>query len=157
VGPRLSALSLILSQERDPALADVRVSYCYILERVAEAVGLPDVTIAGISDLALGQRKFSGNAQQRKRRYLLHHGTLLYAFDLDAVARYLPPPSRQPDYRANRDHHQFLLNLPLSAEDLKQRLRRTWAAEDGVAPWSEEIVRQLCAEKYDQEEWTRRR
>lgn len=149
--------SLILSQQRDPALADVRASYRYILERVIEAIGLSGITRAGTSDLAIGNRKFSGNAQQRKRHYLLHHGTLLYAFDLDAIARYLRLPSRQPDYRASRSHNQFLLNLPLSEINLKQCLRQTWEAKDGVAIWSEETVRHLCEEKYDQEEWTRRR
>jgi lipoate-protein ligase A len=149
--------SLVLNQESHPALADIRASYRHILQRVAQAVDLPGITVAGISDLALGQRKFSGNAQQRKRRHLLHHGTLLYAFDLDAVARYLRQPPRQPDYRAGRDHQHFLMNLPLSAEQLKQRLRRAWAAEDGEVPWSEEAVRQLCEEKYALDEWTRRR
>jgi lipoate-protein ligase A len=149
--------SLVLSQQRHPALADVRASYRHILERVAEAVGLSGITVAGISDLALGGRKFSGNAQQRKRLYLLHHGTLLYAFDLEAVARYLRPPPRPPDYRASREHGQFLLNLPAPAEDLKERLRQTWGADEGIAPWSEDTVRQLCVEKYDRDEWTRRR
>ena len=43
---------------------------------------LPAIQPEGISDLSAAELKFSGNAQQRKRDYLLHHGTLLYAFDL---------------------------------------------------------------------------
>ena len=76
---------------------------------------------AGTSDLAAAGRKFSGNAQQRKRRFLLHHGTLLYAFDLSRVGRYLRPPPRQPEYRAGRDHVAFLRNLDLPAEEIKRR------------------------------------
>ena len=59
-----------------------------LLERV------PGIERAGISDLAIGGRKFSGSAQQRKRRFLLHHGTLLYGFDIPSIGRYLRLPAR---------------------------------------------------------------
>ena len=74
---------------------------------MAGAVGLPGITQAGISDLSLGGRKFSGNAQQRKQTAILHHGTLLYAFDLPSISRYLKQPPRQPEYRGNRDTRTF--------------------------------------------------
>ena len=93
--------TLVLNYGRSGALEEIRPSYCFILGRVAAALG-PEAAQEGISDLALGGRKFSGNAQQRKRRHLLHHGTLLYAFDLGRVGRHLRPPPRQPEYRAGR-------------------------------------------------------
>jgi lipoate-protein ligase A len=148
--------SLVLSHEREPALAEIQPSYRFILGRVAEALG-GEAEPAGISDLALGGRKFSGNAQQRKRRHLLHHGTLLHAFDLGAVEFYLRPPPRQPEYRAGREHADFLLNLPLSAEELRRRLRTAWGADTATDCWPEDEVRRLVAEKYASPEWTRRR
>ena len=108
-----------------------------------------DGAAAGISDLAAAGRKFSGNAQQRKRRYLLHHGTLLYAFDLAQVAPVLPPPPRQPEYRAGREHAAFLHNVDLSAEEIKRRLRVASAA----GRWKRNGRRNgaaLVAEKYAQ-------
>jgi lipoate-protein ligase A len=146
--------SLVLDQEREPALTEIRPSYHFILGRIAEALG---GEAAGISDLALGGRKISGNAQQRKRRYLLHHGTLLYTFDLARVGRYLRPPPRPPEYRAGRDHDNFLLNLPLSAAELKRRLRTAWGADTEETSWPEAEVRRLVVEKYLSPEWTRRR
>src|SRR5262249_21065633 len=94
--------SLVLRFDRHPALAEIPTSYVYILDRTLEALAglLPGAERAGTSDLAAGGRKFSGNAQQRKRMHLLHHGTLLYGFDLSLVGRYLRLPARQPDYRA---------------------------------------------------------
>jgi lipoate-protein ligase A len=148
--------SLVLDQEREPALTQIQPSYRYILGRVAAALG-GEVAQAGISDLAVGGRKFSGNAQQRKRRHLLHHGTLLYAFDLTRVGRYLRPPPRPPEYRAGRDHTDFLLNLPLSAAELKRRLREAWGADTEQASWPEAEMRRLVAEKYALPEWARRR
>ena len=150
--------TLILDGERAPELAGIRSSYAFILERVAttfpEAAG---VEMAGTSDLAAAGRKFSGNAQQRKRRFLLHHGTLLYAFDLERVGRYLLPPPRQPEYRAGRDHAAFLRNLDLPAEEIKRRLRVAWAANAEETDWPAEQVRRLTVEKYTSTEWIRRR
>ena len=111
----------------------------------------------GVCDLTRAGRKFSGNAQQRKRDHLLHHGTLLYAFDFGQVGRYLKAPPRQPEYRAQRDHTAFLGNLPVTAQELKRRLRAAWAADDELTTWPEALVRQLCVEKYERAEWVRRR
>ncbi len=122
--------TLVLSYDRDEALREIGSSYRFILGRVADALRglLPEVTSAGISDLVSGGRKFSGNAQQRKAKGVLHHGTLLYDFDLALVGRYLRQPERQPEYRAGRGHEEFLVNLPCSAADLTARLRRAWEA-----------------------------
>jgi lipoate-protein ligase A len=156
LGPGCLLYTLVLDQERDPALTQIQSSYRHILGRVAAALG-SEVEQEGISDLALGGRKFSGNAQQRKRRHLLHHGTLLYAFDLGRVGRYLRPPPRQPEYRAGRPHADFLLNLPLPAEELKRRLRTVWGADTETDTWPADEVRRLVVEKYDSAAWARRR
>jgi lipoate-protein ligase A len=151
--------SLVLAYERSPALHDIRPSYRYILGRVGEALAglLPGIEQAGTSDLASEGWKVSGNAQQRKRGHLLHHGTLLYDFDLELMARYLRLPSRQPDYRAGREHRAFVRNLPTDAAELKRRLRAAWDAKTEAAAWPQERVRQLVAEKYSREDWVRRR
>jgi lipoate-protein ligase A len=151
--------SLVLAYEYSPALHDVRPSYRYILGRVGEALAglLPEIEQAGTSDLASQGRKFSGNAQQRKRSHLLHHGTLLYDFDLELMGLYLRPPSRQPDYRAGREHRAFVRNLPTDAAELKRRLRTAWNAATEAEDWPRELVRQLVAEKYSREDWIRRR
>ncbi len=151
--------SLVLSYARAPALAEIPTSYVYILERVLAALDglLPELSRQGTSDLASAGRKFSGNAQQRKRAHVLHHGTLLYAFDLAQVGRYLRAPERQPKYRAQREHDDFLVNLPVGAEELKRRLRVEWGAAEEASVWPEERVCRLVAEKYQKPDWTRRR
>ena len=126
-----------------------------VIVMVADAV--PGIELAGISDLAIAGRKFSGNAQQRKRRFLLHHGTLLYAFDLTPVGRFLRLPPRQPEYRAGRDHTTFLRNLPLAVTDLKERLREVWEAKARLEQWPAGFVSHLVRDKYATSEWNRRR
>jgi lipoate---protein ligase len=150
--------SLVLSYRRSPELEGVRNSYRYILGAVRAAVAAfaPEVEVAGISDLATAGRKFSGNSQQRKRTHVLHHGTILYAFDATCAARYLPMPVRRPEYRGNRTHSAFLTNVPATAEVLKDRIRAAWNANDPVGDWPRDRVAQLVREKYVRREWTRR-
>jgi lipoate-protein ligase A len=65
----------------------------------------------GISDVAIGNRKISGNAQAQRRRALIVHGTLLVDFDCDLAGKVLPYPMREPDYRRGRGHREFLISL----------------------------------------------
>jgi lipoate-protein ligase A len=148
--------TLVLRFDREPALTQVRPSYAWILGEMAAAIGLEGIEPAGISDLAIAGRKFSGNAQQRKRDHVLHHGTILYNFDRTSVARYLKLPPRQPEYRANRPHTGFLCNVTLSRDEIAARLRRHWKADEECGDWPRERVRQLCAEKYNDPKWIRR-
>ena len=108
--------AIAISLVSHPSLADVRRSVKVILGRVADALDILGLCIAGEADLALNNRKVSGNAQRRGRHALLHHGTLLYAFDTTLVRRYLPEPARQPAYRGHRRHTDFIGNLPLSKD-----------------------------------------
>jgi lipoate-protein ligase A len=149
--------TLVLRFDRSGALAAIQSSYSYILDRVGRALGASGPVPAGVSDLALAGRKCSGNAQQRKRDYLLHHGTLLYAFDVRNVGRYLRSPKRAPEYRAGREHADFLVNLESSAADLKRRLQSAWQANEVLSTWPQDRVRQLVEEKYGSPAWIRRR
>lgn len=151
--------TLVLNYDRDPALSDIRPSYRFILDILARALGqgVGELVQAGVSDLTCAGRKISGTAQQRKRSFLLHHGTLLYDMDLSRLSRYLREPPRQPEYRDGRPHRDFVTNLPLSREEIAQRLRRAWMTEDPLAAWPMDEVRRLVAEKYATAEWTRRR
>ncbi len=151
--------SLILRFDRDPALADLRASYRFILGNILNGLNplVPELTLQGTSDLALGDRKFSGNAQQRKRTNLLHHGTLLYALDATSLARYLQPPPRQPEYRGGRVHADFVTNLPIDGTTLKRMMKEIWQATDALPDWPREMTAMLAKEKYATDAWLRRR
>jgi len=159
LGAGCLCLSLILDSEREPELHGIRSSYCFILRRIGQALHglLPEIAPAGTSDLASAGRKLSGNAQQRKRRFILHHGTLLHGFDLEQVERYLRHPPRQPDYRQDREHAAFLINLPATAEELRTRLQEAWHAKTASTEYPRAETERLVREKYSQAEWTRRR
>jgi lipoate-protein ligase A len=159
LGPGCLLYAVVLGFDRDPALGQIPSSYRYVLGRIVAGLAAvaPDLDLRGCSDLARLERKISGNAQQRKRSHLLQHGTLLFNFDVGAVARYLKPPPRQPEYRRQRGHEEFLADLPTGVATLKRCLREAWGAHEELTAWPVARVRELVAEKYARDEWVRRR
>jgi len=95
--------SLIMSKEIRPQLRAIHSSYDYILKKITRALepfGIFSV-FKPISDIALAgsEKKFSGNAQRRAKKFILHHGTILYDFCISDVERYLSIPKKIPEYR----------------------------------------------------------
>lgn len=159
-GPGCLNYALVLEIASDAALATVSGANKLILHRTAAALsGLlsEPVELCGDTDLVWRGLKFSGNAQRRRRTHLLFHGTLLLGFDLALVEKYLPQPSRQPNYRRARSHREFITNLPLSTDAVKRALATAWQAEKTLAPWPEVETRRLVRERYSLAEWNRQR
>ena len=123
--------TLVLSKER-PEIRDLRRSYQFICGNIIAAIkdcGI-DAAFRPLSDVALveGNKKVSGNAQKRSRKFILHHGTLLYQFDLEKIAEYLAMPEDVPEYRQNRSHSDFVTNIPAEAGALKREIQRSFSA-----------------------------
>ena len=98
-------------------------------------------------------KKFSGNAQRRKKKFLLFHGTFLLRFDFSLIEKVLPLPSLQPDYRQNRPHSDFLTNLDLPAAAVKRALRAIWQADEPLEIVPHETISSLTRDKYVTEKW----
>jgi lipoate-protein ligase A len=124
IGPGCLNYTLILSLDARPELRSVPDSYCRILTSIKDALAIPLLAVRGSSDLAIGDRKISGNSQRRGRHALLHHGTILYNFDSALMDRYLRTPARAPKYRADRVHTQFVSNAPLTRQDIVQAISK---------------------------------
>jgi len=153
-GPGCLNYSLMLNIEGHPDLETITGANRHIMERQRAALaGLvrAPVEINGCTDLAIGRLKFSGNAQRRKRRALLFHGTFLLRFDLGLMDQYLLMPSRQPEYRAGRPHDRFLMNLDVAASAIKDALRETWSAHTPMPDAPD--CQKLIAEKYARADW----
>lgn len=157
-GPGCFNYSLVLSYRRDARYRDIRNSYSRILEDIAgifKAKGY-DVGVFPVSDLALNGRKISGNAQARKKRYFLHHGTFLLDFDLKRITSYLKHSAKEPEYRKARCHEDFLANIPITSAVLKEIITGAFPPRDGVwEPASEDLrkLEELVTEKYSSDEW----
>lgn len=72
-------------------------SFRYICEgliRTIKALGL-EPEFSGVNDILVRGRKVSGSAQTREEGALLQHGTLMYATDLETLARLIRPPEEK--------------------------------------------------------------
>ena len=119
--------SLILSKELNPVLHDLRKSYEFILGKVVLALQKSGVQARfyPISDIALEdtQKKISGNSQKRGRKFILHHGTILYNFDIGRIEQYFKMPKDVPAYRQGRSHLDFVVNASISPPVFKKQLK----------------------------------
>lgn len=153
-GPGCLNYSLILKMDGNDALQNIAATNIHIMGRQRDALSAllgRAVRVQGHTDLSLGGFKFSGNAQRRKRHALIFHGTFLLHFDLSLMEKFLPMPSRQPDYREGRPHQKFLMNLPLPADAVRRALRQAWSADTEL-----EMVpdyQQLMMERYSRDDW----
>lgn len=158
-GPGCLNYSLVLDISKTKALATIPSTNRYVMEahrRVfAELLGV-EVRVSGHTDLAVEGRKFSGNAQRRKRRCLLYHGTFLLNCNLALIEETLALPSQQPAYRANRSHLEFVMNVGLDAATVKAALRQHWQGEETDRAFPSEMVASLVREKYSRADWNRR-
>ncbi len=130
-------------------------AHLYVRGRIARALRqlVPGVEKGGTSDLAIGGRKFSGNSVRCKRDRMLYHGTLLYGFPLELIARLLTMPPRQPDYREGRGHESFVTNLPLTSSAIREAMITAWQATEPCSEWPRSATARLVVERYSRREW----
>jgi lipoate-protein ligase A len=157
-GPGCLNYTLILRIAEGGPLRTISSANRFIMERNAAALetvrhSQSAIHVEGHTDLALDGRKFSGNAQRRGKRFLLFHGTFLLNFDLALIGQLLPQPSRQPGYRHDRSHHDFLMNLQLPAASVKQAIRRAWQADSFMGHVPQETITLLVRDKYATRNW----
>lgn len=155
-GPGCLNYSLVLQIPSSGPLRNLKGTNEFIMQKNRDAMRTllgPSVETQGITDLTFSGLKFSGNAQRRKRNFLLFHGTFLYAFNLRKIETFLDQPSLQPDYRKNRPHEKFVGNVPLKSEDIKVAMRRAWDAHKVLTKLPDRGIEQQIAEKFSRRDW----
>ena len=168
-GPGCLNYSVILKIQEDGPLASITSANRFIMERNRHAIEQeiktqkPEakIEVCGHTDLALithhsllvTSLKFSGNAQRRKKHFLLFHGTFLLNFDIALIDKFLRMPSKEPDYRKGRSHKNFLTNLEFPADTIKKALRDAWGATRPMETVPHEAIALLARDKYVTTEW----
>jgi len=159
--------SLILRIEENGPTRNISAANQFIMERNRAAIETlfarrqtPDarrqISVRGHTDLCLGELKFVGNAQRRRKNFLLFHGTLLLDCDLNVISELLRMPSLQPNYRANRPHEEFVTNFKHPAEAVKAAMAKAWNATEPFPNPPLEEIKKLAREKYSTGEWNRK-
>jgi lipoate-protein ligase A len=161
-GPGCLNYSVILRIDDGGPLHSITTANRFIMERNRAAIEsllvgptgpARRVEVSGHTDLSINGLKFAGNAQRRRKRFLLFHGTLLLNLDLAFIETVLPMPSRQPDYRRNRRHRDFLTNLHLPLPAVKSALQQAWSADKPLETIPRERIASLVRDKYETAEW----
>lgn len=154
-GPGCLMYAVILDLDKRPELRSLDVAHCFVLTKIREALVAAgaEVEIKGTSDLTIQDRKISGNALRVTRNALLYHGTLLNDFDLELIPKCLKTPPRQPDYRKQRRHEDFVRNMRLHHDQINHEIRKTWDVSDELQSWPQQRVKELVSQKYSSNIW----
>jgi lipoate-protein ligase A len=172
-GPGVLNYALVLRADGQSQLTSIHGANQFIMQKNAEALSKllksdrgaknmeQTVEVQGHTDLAIAGRKFSGNAQRRKRTHLLFHGSILLNVDLELLEQVLPPPSLQPEYRQGRKHRDFLTQFSGSREAIVDTLTNAWSCinNDSNALHQEWLARRrraLLVNKYERSSWNLR-
>ncbi|MBP6976804.1 MAG: lipoate--protein ligase [Lentimicrobiaceae bacterium] len=121
--------------------------------------------MTGKSDITIHDRKISGNAQHIFKNRILHHGTLLYASNLEDLNSALTPTSRGYHDRSIRSNPYPVANIsdflsnPPSIEQFQEQLHTELLkifspiARIGFTSCDRDSIRELAEKKYKTWEW----
>jgi lipoate-protein ligase A len=147
---------------------DIRDSYELFSSGVIE--GLKEFEIVAVfdppSDLVVGKKKISGNAQSRKKGTVFHHETLLVNADLDLLFQVLNAPEEELENRKVASRKRPVTNLveeighPVGMEKVKEALHRGFEKAFSVklmrgslTPEEKKAAHRLYKEKYLKKRW----
>lgn len=100
-----------ISRQSDSPYHFFRQINTFLINLLSARFGVTGLRLAGISDIALGDKKILGCSMFKSRALFFYQGSLLLHPDLARIGRYLSHPSREPDYRQGRDHGDFITSL----------------------------------------------
>ena len=116
------------------------------------------------NDIVIDGRKFSGNAQVIDKGKRLHHGTFLYATNLEDVGKALNPDMKKYESRSVKSVRSRVTNVAeyltdkVSTEEFMEILRHNLTSSGYVEEYEltqedKDSIAKLRAEKYDTWEW----
>jgi len=138
---------------------------CSWLQRALKHMGLnPEFKAPG--NILINGRKVSGSAQLRRRRGVLHHGTLLVNADLNLMKKALK--AWRDDYRGGEipsvsmpvtnlmDELQIKMDFGELKEILRSSFEKTFSVklvDEGLTDYERFVIEKLYRERYSRESW----
>ncbi len=148
----LGNLNYSIIMDFDPDTLD---GYDLFLAPVIQALGNMGVSAERrrSCDIVIGDDKISGSAQYVKKGRILHHGTLLFDADLEALRKYLRPTDAVITSKAVKSVRSRVTNV---AEHVERREGRNWNIADvkdkikQVLP--ERQLSEICLDEEDKQQ-----
>jgi len=100
----------------------------YIIESL-QSLGIRDLNQQGHSDICIRDRKILGSSMYRSKQLLFYAASLMVSNNLGSIDQYLKHPSKEPEYRRERSHQDFLTTInreypEITIEIVKARIDR---------------------------------
>jgi lipoate---protein ligase len=119
LSPGMLVFSLARHITRPLAIKDYQRQVNGLLIRFLEGIGIRELSEKGISDICIGEKKILGSGMYIGKNTLFFQGSLLVNPNLSLIEMYIRHPRRQPDYRADRSHRDFITSLQEKGYDFK--------------------------------------
>jgi lipoate---protein ligase len=111
----LSPGTLVISiLKRVDALRSPRLYFNAYNEKIVQALrilGIKNLSTNGISDICIDNQKILGSSIFRDKDRVFYHGVLNRAESVEVMEQYLKHPGREPGYRHERSHRDFVTSL----------------------------------------------
>jgi lipoate-protein ligase A len=76
-----------------------------------KSLGIKNLNYRGISDIAINDVKILGSALYQNIDVVFYHAVLNVSESIELIEKYIKHPNREPDYRKNRSHKDFVTSL----------------------------------------------
>ncbi|MDR0818303.1 MAG: lipoate--protein ligase [Oscillospiraceae bacterium] len=138
----------------------VKADFARFTKPVVEALSTLGVNaeLSGRNDLTIDGKKFSGNAQYSKNGRTMHHGTLMFASDLNVISEVLKPPGAKFESKGVKSVRSRVANIgeftSATMDDFKAALLTSLNAEP-LTLTSTQLgeIQELRDTKYALREW----
>lgn len=118
LSPNCAVFSHIYLSNNTPKSSDFFGMNLDLASAALKSLGVQNISRRGISDLAVVDKKILGCAIYRRPKFILFQAVVNVREDPDVIERYLKHPVREPDYRKNRPHSDFVTSLVELGNDL---------------------------------------
>jgi lipoate---protein ligase len=118
LSPRMAVITVARKFEEMVRSRDFFMEVNGMILDLLAGLGVKNYGTRGISDVTIGHRKILGSSMHRRENRLVYHAVLNIAEDPSIFERYLRHPSREPDYRRNRPHGEFVTSLKKEGCDI---------------------------------------
>ncbi|NHZ87106.1 MAG: hypothetical protein GWP19_14740 [Planctomycetia bacterium] len=108
---KMLVISIAINQTNFKSGKSIFKDYNNRIISVIESLGVQDLGFKGISDITINDLKILGSAIYQNKFVVFYHAVLNVNESTSLIEKYLKHPKREPDYRNNRNHKDFVTSI----------------------------------------------
>ncbi|MGQ9722146.1 MAG: lipoate--protein ligase family protein [Candidatus Jordarchaeum sp.] len=164
--------NIVVSEDNKKIPRDILKSYEVLCRGVVEGLKMLklDAIFKPVNDILIDGRKISGSSQTRRKKVVLHHGTLLVKTDIETMANVLKVSKEKMSDKVAKSIEERVINLETALKEkpkiemIKDILRKGFekALDIELVPgklteYEKQLTNKLIREKYATRKWNFRR